>query len=207
MSMTDERMRRILDAVAYTAAHGKIAARVARGLREAYENNRITCSRWFFGAASGATEDRMLLYCYRLLVSTGAQSESVTVDYLLNYAQSNPGVFRFANPGDVQKSVDADRKALEKMSPLIDKVARERNRSIAHMDRKWINSPEAMLLPAPVIMSEVERSFGTVLALVNVYKGYFDNTEVHWQHLDGEVHADLEWLWSIIGRSNMPIPE
>lgn len=202
MSVTGERMRRILEAVAYTAVQGKIAASVARGLREAYENDRITCSRWFFAAACAATEDRMLLYCYRLHVSSGAQRDSVTVDCLPNCAQSNPGVFGFTNPGDIQKSVDAHRKALEKMSPLIDKVTRERNRSIAHMDRKWINNPEAMLSTEPVIMGEVERSFGLVLDLINVYKGYFENSEAHWQDLDGTVHADLDYLWSIIRRSN-----
>lgn len=209
MSMTDEseRMGRILDILAITAVKGKIAARVARGLHEAYENGRITCSRRFFETAYETSIDRMVLFCYRLLVTAGAQRDSVSVEYLLNCAGSNPGVFPFAKPGDVQRSVDEHRQVLDEMRPLSATVARERNWSLAHVDRKWVNNPELVLSMAPLFLGEVERSYGILLDLINVYKGYFDNVDFQWQHLDGEVHADLDYLWSVIGRSNAPIPE
>jgi hypothetical protein len=63
---------------------------------------------------------------------------SINVQYLLEQAKYNTQLFRFSKPDEIEKLVETHSKLLESYKPVIDVLKEQRDRNLAHLDRKHV---------------------------------------------------------------------
>jgi hypothetical protein len=140
-----------------------------------------------------------LLVLSKLIVD---HEDSINLYYLLNQVTNNPHLLEYATHKDVQEALSEHRKTLEDYTPLRETVRIQRNRVIAHLDRKHINDPST-ILSTPVNMIELRDCYKELLEIVNVYKGFYDNSELHLTPLlDKRIEEDVDYLAELIEAAN-----
>lgn len=169
-----------------------------RSLHKAYQANRLTSARYFFAAAYYAFLHESVLVLSKLIIQ---HKDSICMFYLLNQAENNTRLFKFATPDCVKQSVKEHRALLDNYAPLVESVRTQRDRVIAHLDRKNINDPSA-IFSAPVNMTEVGDCFQAILGILNVYKGYYNNSELYLTEIEGAIQEDVDFLTGLIEVAN-----
>ena len=129
----------------------------------------MTSARYFFVGVYYACLHEALLVLSKLIIE---HEDSITLFYLLNQVTNNPHLLEYATLEDVKDAIGEHRKMLEDYAPLRETIRTQRNRVIAHLDRKNINDPSA-ILSAPVNMIELRDCYQELLKIVNVYKGLY----------------------------------
>ncbi|MGD8848578.1 MAG: hypothetical protein PVI81_04995 [Anaerolineales bacterium] len=69
--------------------------------------------------------------------------ESITLTYLLDLASNHPHFFRFSEQNSLMQVVDRSRTKLRELDEVELKLRLERDRRLAHLDRKLINEPDS----------------------------------------------------------------
>ena len=123
--------------------------------------------------------------------------DSITIEYLLDAAIYTPSAFPSISSEELRTVIAQHRKQLEKLRPLIESVREQRDRVIAHLDRKHINDP-AIILSNPVNMTEVGQCFETLLQMVNLYGGYYDGSEFSFDPIEHRVQAEIGYLITLM---------
>ena len=99
-------------------------------------------------------------------------------------------------------AVARHRTLLQGLQPLVDRVKDYRDRTIAHLDKKYVNHSEAIQGHPPVDLGEVERAFRLLLDVINAYKGYLDQSELVLAHLRADLSEDWTYLVELVERDN-----
>jgi hypothetical protein len=73
---------------------------------------------------------------------TSTDQESITINYLLDLAANHPHSFRFSDQKSIQEFIARSRGMLLQLDPIERKLRSERDRRLAHLDRKLINEPD-----------------------------------------------------------------
>ena len=178
---------------------GWIALLVAKHLHQAFENQKLTCTRYFFTSAYLSCVESAVLTLSRLIIPN---NDSINIEYLLNVSEQNPRAFSYASKEEILKTVLEHKQQFGTIASLIASIKDHRDRTIAHLDRKYINDPKVIFANPPIDMREVERVFQLVLQIINTYKGYSDSSELDLSHLEREVADDLGYLAHLIKEAN-----
>jgi len=196
--MMDKSAQKIKDVLGYLSdqlVRGWVALQVSKHLYQALQNQKITCARYFFTSAYLSCTESAVLTLSRLIIPN---NDSINIAYLLNVSKQNPKAFSYTGKEEVLKAVLEYEQKIETIASLVVSIKDHRDRTIAHLDRKYINDPTVIFANPPIDMREVERVFHLVLQIINTYKGYFDSSELYLAHLEKEVEDDLGYLTHLI---------
>lgn len=122
--------------------------------------------RAFWGTIYDACVESAILALARLVVT---HKDSISVTYLLNCVEQSPSAFPVQARPAIREMVEGHRALLGEMEPLVERVKDYRDRTIAHLDKKYVNHRDMVQAQPPVGLDEVERAFVRIGALLNVY--------------------------------------
>lgn len=191
MDKSAPKIKGILGYLSDQLARGWVALQVSKYLHQAFQNQQFSCARYFFTSAYLSCTESAVLTLSRLIIPN---DDSVNIEYLLNVSKQNPKAFSYAAKEKVLKAVLEHEQKIETIASLVVSIKDHRDRTIAHLDRKYINDPTVIFANPPIDMREVERVFQLVLQIINTYKGYFDSSELYLADLEKEVEDDLGYL-------------
>jgi len=194
MSTSETKIGDILGYLSNQLQQAWIMTMVAKHLDRAWRQGKITRSCWFFQAARIACTESAILTFSRLTID---HRDSIHIGYLLNCCRQNPGVFRHANPTLVSEALEKHKRQLEDMEPLVEAVKTPRDQSIAHLDRRYVNNPDAVFSAPPIDMRKLEQALTVLLSIVNTYKGFLDSSELRLESLEARVAEDLAHLLAL----------
>ena len=98
----------------------------------------------------------------------------------------------------LKQTIDGHKKKLESYNSLLANVKFQRDRVIAHFDRKHITNPSAILSNPSLDMDDVGNCYRELLQIINDYNLYNNKSEFILINIEEEVAGDLEFLLSSI---------
>src|SRR5262249_13169084 len=152
----------ILGYLSHELHRGVLFLNILNELRTAYGKHQLTSARYFFARTYEACLRESLISFSKVVM---ADQDSINIEYLLNCALESPQAFSRITKGDLRKMVMRHRGQLNAFQPLFENVKVQRDRILAHLDRKHINNPSAVFAE-PIDMTEVDRCFGVLLRIV-----------------------------------------
>ncbi|RLI51185.1 MAG: hypothetical protein DRP09_19475 [Candidatus Thorarchaeota archaeon] len=203
MKMPHERIQDTIGFLGDQLERGWSYFQCAKSLHKADQANKLSSARYFFITVYQACLHEAVLVLSKLVI---AHKDSITVFYLLDQAENNPHLFSHTTHENVDMFVKKHKELLGNYGSLIDSVRNQRDRVIAHLDRKHINDPST-ISNLPVNMVEVEKCFQDILEIINVYKKYYDNSEFCLAHAQQNIERDISFLTELIktaNRQNLP---
>ncbi len=199
MNESSTRIQDILGYLSDQLGRAWLIFSVAKCIHQANQDGRITSARYFFTATYLSCAEFAVLALSRLTVPHGG---SINIEYLLNCCEQNSRAFPHASREEVLHSVSEHREQLASMHSFIENVRVHRNRTIAHLDRRYVNDPSSIFATPPIDMREVEETFELLLRIINTYKGYLDSSELYLASLEPSVMEELEYLIGLIEKDN-----
>jgi len=199
MNRSSEKIQDILGYLSNQLARGWLFFLVAKYVYQAFQSSQITSARHFFAATYLSCIESAILALSRLAVP---HSDSISIEYLLNCSAQSPKAFPRAQKEVVLNSVSEHRQQLKAIGSLIANVKEQRDQTIAHLDRKYVNNPSAIFSSPPLDMREIERTFVLLLRIINTYKRYLDSSELFLNFLAPNVRDELEYLIGLIEKDN-----
>jgi hypothetical protein len=200
MSTPQDRMEAILGYLSHELHRGILFLNIVKALHTAYNNQQLTSARDFFAGTYEACLRESLISFSKIVMP---DQNSITIDYLLNCAIQSPRVFPRITKEDLQKQVMHHKAQLDAFRPLFENVKVQRDRILAHLDRKHINDPSAVFAE-PIDMAEVERCFKVLLQILNGYKRVFDNSELSLKDVGESIQEDVAYLVQLMQFANTP---
>jgi len=127
------------------------------------------------------------------------QADSISILYLLNFAEQNPSAFPKARREPLADVASRHKEQLRMLEPLIDNLKQQRDRTIAHLDKLHVTNPSAITSVPPLDYLEVEKVFKDSSELLNEYAGYLEPpTYIFLGALEPNVVEDVEYLTILI---------
>jgi len=124
--------------------------------------------------------------------------DSVNVQYLFRQAGNNPSLFRFANPGEIESMIPKHLALLDSHKGIIDILKNQRDKNLAHLDRKHVNQPGWHESQPELNWSEVESLYQDLVSIMNSYFKLFYGKKFdfgNWETISqGEVDNLIEYF-------------
>jgi len=164
------------------------------------DQTELKLTQTLFETFSFSCLDDACLILSRMLISKekAKKDDSVNVQYLFRQAENNPSLFRFAKAGEIESLVPIHRAFLESHKPIIDILKNQRDRNLAHLDRKHINQPDWQEHQPGLNWLEVESLFQDMIDIMNSYCKLFYGKEFDfgdWEAISqGEVKNLIEYF-------------
>jgi hypothetical protein len=194
-----DKTRSILERLSDLLSHGWLTYFCAKSLISAYSEKRITRAQFFFVGCYRACLNETILALSKLLID---DSDSITIYYLLNHAKCNSRTFPYAKPEEIKRTVREHEKVLKKYENLKANIKFQRDRKLAHFDRKHINNPTEISSNPSVNMEEVEECYRDIHRIINAFSRFNTDSEWHLQNIDKIVPDDLDNLLQLIEKDN-----
>ena len=157
------------------------------------------CLRYLYSAVYWACIDDAILVFSRLLLKN---PDSVTLHNLLYIAENQSTLFKFATPEIIKESVANSRVQLEGFTPLFEVIKTQRDKMLAHLDKKHVNDLDDILAIPLINFYEVENCLHETLKIFNVYKGFYDQSKLYLGDVEDNLREDVEYLSSLIAGAN-----
>jgi hypothetical protein len=196
MTVSREKIGIVQEVLCHQTAEGLLFFYCAQSLHRAFEQNRLMKSSHFFQMAYQASVREAILTLARI---TREQGDSITIHHFFNLVENNP---RLLSPDDtraVKQSVKTHKELLARYQPLIESVCEQRDRVLAHFDKKHINDPSSLFEhPQGVNLTELGDCLREILSILKHWGvEYFDRDFIvsHFQGtINGDVDILLDWM-------------
>jgi hypothetical protein len=198
-NLTKDKVESILDNLADTLSNGWLYYHCAKSLDNAYSSHRITCSRFFFMGCYYACLNESILALSKLFID---HPDSVSLQYLIDHARNNLESFPLVTPDRLIKAIDESEMRLKKFEPLKQTIKFNRDKSIAHIDRKHITNPSEIFEKSNINMNDVEACFREIHKIINIFMGFKKSSKLSLINIEEEVPDDLEFLLGLMDKSN-----
>lgn len=195
-------MQKVVDIIGFLSdqlLRGWAAFWVAKYLHRAYEANEITSCRYFFTTVYLSCVESAVLALSRMLLS---YQDSIGIEYLLNCASQNVKDFPHADEKTILNSISSHKQQLSSIDPFLQSLRRNRDQTLAHLDRKYVTNPVKITSIPNIDMQEAEGTFRLVLKIINTYKGYAEDSELRLDSLETNIEDDLKYLIGLIDQAN-----
>lgn len=199
MITNGSQLKTILDLLSNQLSEGWLYYFCAKSLNDAYQKHRINSARFFFMSSFSASLNESILTLSKLMIN---HPDSISIYYLLNYAQNNPSELKFATPDKIKQATKDHRLKLDNYNSLLDNIRFQRDKVLAHLDRKHVNDPDFILSNPPLDMNEVEVCYKELHRILNDYNQYFNKSEFYLKNIEEEVNEDIEFLLSLIEKAD-----
>ena len=197
------RLRCTIDLLTQEIAKGMLAVTTAERLHRAYSDDGLGSALYFFATVAVCCTDAMLLSFSKVFARRGS---SISIEYLLNCAQSDPSTFPYVDGSELLAKVGEHRKDLCRVEPLAELVLPHRDKLLAHLDRMLVNRPEEIAgLLAAIPYDQVSKALDGGLAIVGCYRRYLDHAEFFFEKTRGPrggLSQDLDYLFGLIELDN-----
>jgi hypothetical protein len=153
------------------------------GLRYFYaakvlDETKLMLTPTLFGTFYWACLDQAGLILSRMVVAKEKlKDEAINVQYLFHQAVNNPSLFRYAKTGEIEKLVESHQKLLEAYQPVINILEDQRDRNLAHLDRKHIKQPEWRENQPMLDLDRVEELYRDLVGVITIYHRLFFDGE------------------------------
>ena len=200
--MTKDKVESLLDNLSETLRDGWIYYHCAKSLNKAYTNHRITCARIFFMGCYTACLIESVLSLSKLLID---HQDSVSLHFLLNYARKTPSSFPFGTPDRIIQVINESETQLIKFEPLRQIIKFNRDKSIAHIDRKHITNPTEILEKSNINMIDVEACYHEIHKIINRFMGLQKSSELYLASFEKDIPEDLDFLLGLIEEADFKL--
>jgi hypothetical protein len=186
MSKSRRALQEIADSLSGQLSRGWAALWVARQTGLARRDGALSGARSLFSTIDDACVESAILALARLVVS---HKDSISVVYLLNCMQHSPSAFPISQRETVMDAVARHQRQLEALQPLVDRVKDHRDRTIAHLDKRYVNRRDTLHTYPPPALDEVERAFVSIAAVLNACRRALDLPALELARLESDLGA------------------
>jgi hypothetical protein len=187
-----ERVKEVLNRLFGQTMQGLIYFHCARSLHRAFQESQIMTESYFFFGVYRAAMREATLALSRIMRE---HKDSITIYYLFNLIEDNAQLFSADDPEGLRQSVIDQKNQLEMHRVLIDSVSEQRNRVMAHLDRKHINAPADLFShPDGVNLPELEKCLWEILDVLNFYAGYYGTGKFDVSDLESAITEEVDIL-------------
>jgi hypothetical protein len=191
MKKLRERVKEVQDLLFGQITQGLAYFYCAQSLYRGFRESQLMKNSYLFFGVYEATKREAILALARIMKE---HPDSITIHYLFNLLENNPRLLSSDNSESVRRVVAGHRAQLEKYEPLIESVCEQRDRVLAHLDRKHVNNPSDLFAyPQGVNLTELGECLWKVLDVLNFYAGYYGN-EFDPSNLEGAIAEDVDIL-------------
>src|SRR5271157_1012005 len=163
-SLSDKKARDILGHLTNLLQEGWEALLVGKYIDDAMRSGKIKSTFFFFNTSKRSCLEAALLALSKAIIP---HDDSISVHYLLNYAEQNYRVFSRADRETIISCIGEHRKQLDAISSIIANVKEQRDHTLAHLDKKHLANPSSLNNKNPLLFVEVENSFELILKIIN----------------------------------------
>jgi hypothetical protein len=195
MAVSDEKRRNVegfLRILYDELAKGWGCFVISEYVNESKESAWFSHSPHFFGLIHAACQDYAILALAKLF---DKDKDSITIAYLLNYIQQNIDVFPDEQKDAMLRSLPEHRKILATIEPIVENIRGQRNRSLAHLDKKLVKGWSGVY--KLLDFREVRRIFVHLFSLLNFYQKCLGIVFFS-MDFSAAVKDDLEYLVGLI---------
>ena len=201
MTLPDNRAREILMQLTNLLQHGWGTLLVAKHIQEARTSKRINSSHFFFSITENSCIESSLIALSKIIIP---HDDSISIHYLLNFAEQNHQVFSRSDKQTIIKIIREHRQQLLAISALIANIKEQRDHTLAHLDKKHITNPSIVHTYPPLNYVEVENAFELILNIINTYFGYLSPSyDFRLHSMDSRIAEDTNYLIGLLERDNV----
>jgi hypothetical protein len=196
MNSSNQRANDIISQLTTQLAKGWQTYLVAKQIYERRRNKRISSMVYFFNTVEISCLETTILTLSKLLVS---QNASISIPYLLNFAEQNSSAFPKIQQEQLADLVNHHREELLLLEPLVSNLKQQRDRTIAHLDKLHVTNPSVITSVPPLNNLEVEKVFKDLVSLLSEYASLMEpSTYIFLGALEPNIIEDIEYLTKLI---------
>jgi len=189
--------QRIRDTIHYLASQislGWNCFLVSKFIREAYERDKIKGVHTILKNAQLACWDSAILAVAKVL---DKHEGSISLNYLFNCIQAEPDSYPVADKTELSKQITDHRKELDNLHAILPSLWEQRDRVVAHLDKRLVNKPENTFSQPAINMDQLHSVFGTLQRILEVYDKQAQTMSL-WIDESQPIWDDLEYLIGLI---------
>lgn len=114
----------------------------------------------------------------RITITKAANDSSLNLKFLFDCAKSDPSVFRYAKPDEVIKTIDLHVTCLKTYDDFLKVLKEQRDRNLAHLDRKHINQPDWRANQQVLNLYSAEQLYKDLVRMMSAYFLMFFGGEI-----------------------------
>jgi len=190
-----DKLQNLLDHLADLLFRTWSAFLVAKNLGPIIDSKDFVKSRYFLVSVHMSCVESSLLGFSKLMSD---KKNEISVRYLFNMCNEKSLVLTDVNKDKLSYTVQSHQKQLAELKPLIQKVKMWRDRSIAHLDRKYINDFSTIAKMQPVDMENVNKGFILLQDLINVYRKWLGMHMLRLQNAETAMINEWKYLAKLI---------
>jgi hypothetical protein len=196
MDSSNQRASDIISQLTIQLAKGWQTYIVAKQVHERRTNKRISSMVYFFNTVEISCLETTILTLSKLLVS---QNASISIPYLLNFAEQNSSAFPKIQQEQLADLVNLHREELLLLEPLVSNLKQQRDRTIAHLDKLHVTNPSVITSVPPLNYLEVEKVFRDLTSFLSEYASLMEpSTYIFLGTLEPNIIEDIEYLTKLI---------
>ena len=125
--------------------------------------------------------------------------DSLNINYLLNCIENSPDNYPFVKKKDLLEQITQHRKELNQVDTLLPGLDQERNRVIAHLDKKLVNNPEIVFPHPRLEMDNLYKAFQILRGILDLYNKQTESLSL-WADESNTIRDELENIISLINK-------
>lgn len=170
---------------------------IAKVLRDNFDNPQFTMARTFFLGSYYACLRECLITVSKIIIS---DRDSISIQYLINYAEQNTNEFNMANPQQVRELSAKFRDELPEFEEFAKKLKILRDKELAHIDKKSIYDPKS-IIPRPIEFYELDTCIDHLKRIINKYMLLYNSTLTFYPDFYNLVQEEVDLIISSMKKS------
>lgn len=162
---------------------------IAKFIREAYEKDRIKGAHTIFTNSYSACWDAAILSVTKVI---DKQKGSLSLRYMLNCIEAVPSDYPGLGKTELSRQIDDHRQELQALEEKIAGIWDERDRIVAHLDRKQVNDPASVFSNPRLKLDDLHSAIRTLRRILLIY-----NTQLE---AEGISIDENQYIWNDLER-------
>jgi hypothetical protein len=155
-------------------------------------STQLRLTRSLFDTFYFSCLDESALILSRIAITKS--NDSLHLKYLFEYARENSKLFKFAKPGEIERTVDAHLSLLESYDGFLVALTVQRDKNLAHLDLKHINQTNWHESQPMLDMERMEELYKDLTQILSAYFLMFYGREIDfgdWQNITEQEIMEL----------------
>jgi len=161
---------------------------LAKFIREAYAKGRIKGAHEVLTQSYAACWDAAILSVTKVM---DKQSGSLSLSYLLNCVEASSKDYPSLTTDELKKQIADHRQELESIEARIPGIWDERDRIVAHLDRRHVNAPASVYTNPPIELNDLHGAIRALRRILLIYNAQLqaggisiDQSQMIWDDLE-----------------------
>ncbi len=171
---------------------------VAKNLDSIIDSKDFVKSHYFLASVHMSCVQSSLLGFSNLMSD---KKNEISVEYLFNMCNEKSLVLNGVSKEILSDTIQTHQKQLAALKPLIQQVKMWRDRSIAHLDRKYVNDYSTIAKMQSVDMENVGKGLILLQDLINVYRKWLGMHLLGLQEAETSMISEWKYLAKLIQKN------